>query len=172
MMTISITDDQSSDSFPSMPSDPSLTDRPGVLPVLAERIGYLFAKLHHRWVNASVSALGDAGLGLSALHFGSLAVLASAGPMSQQSLGDFIGKDRTTMVAIVDELEQEGLVERRRNPADRRAYALEVTGSGHRWLEQAGPLLGSCEDRMLATLDASEREQLLGLLQRVLAAPD
>ncbi len=66
--------------------------------------------------------------------------------MSQQTLGELIGKDRTTVVAIVDGFEGEGLVERRRNPADRRAYALEVTRRGTDWLERARPVLYRAED--------------------------
>lgn len=137
-------------------------------PLLAERIGYLLAKLHQRWAAESVDALREAGVGLSGMHFGALSIIDSAGPMSQQSLGEMIGKDRTSVVAIVDELEGEGLVERRRNPADRRAYALEVTRRGTDWLERARPVLLGAEDDLLAGLGADERERLVGLMQRVL----
>ena len=91
--------------------------------------------------------------------------------MSQQALGEYIGKDRTTIVAIVDELEHAGLVERRRNPADRRAYALEVTTKGHDWLARAKPALLAAEDGLLEPLDDAERELLMELLQRVLFEP-
>src|SRR5690349_1433339 len=109
------------------PSPPVETYDPRVREILCGRMGFLFAKLHHRWGNASIEALRDAGLGLAGLHMGALATIERAGPMSQQTLGEFLRKDRTSVVAIVDELEGEGLVERRRNPEDRRAYALEVT---------------------------------------------
>ncbi len=115
-----------------------------------------------------MSLLREAGLGLSGVHFGALSVVESDGPMSQQTLGEYLKKDRTSVVAIIDELEREGLVERRRNPVDRRAYALQMTEKGHDWLAQARPLLSSAEDAMLASLDPTEREVLLGLLQRVL----
>ena len=136
--------------------------------MLAERIGYLLAKLHQRWAAESVDVLRREGVGLSGMHFGALSIVDSAGPMSQQALGELIGKDRTTVVAIVDELEGEGLVERRRNPADRRAYALEVTRRGTDWLERARPALFRAEDELLEGLDPAERDQLIGLLQRVL----
>lgn len=154
-----------------VPPDPETIDGPRILDVLAQRIGYLFAKLHQRWLAESVAVLSEAGLGLSALHFGALSAVKAAGPMSQQVLGEYVKKDRTTIVAIVDELEQMGLVERRRNPSDRRAYALEVTEEGSRWLARAGPLLSAAEDRMLGELDEAEREQLLDLLRRVLFNP-
>ncbi|MBA2522220.1 MAG: MarR family transcriptional regulator [Solirubrobacterales bacterium] len=151
-----------------MTSHPSPSDQADLRDVLAQRVGYLFAKLHQRWVGESVVVLRDAGLGLSGLHFGALSVVESAGPISQQTLGDLLGKDRTTVVAIVDELEAESLIERRRNPDDRRAYALEVTAKGHGWLDRARPVLHAAEDDLLAALSADEREALLEMLQRTL----
>jgi DNA-binding MarR family transcriptional regulator len=139
--------------------------------LLGERVGYLFAKLHNRWAAVSIEVLKEAGVGLSGMHFGALSIVDALGPMSQQALGEYIGKDRTTIVAIVDELEREGLVERRRNPADRRAYALQVTPRGHDWLTRAKPALIAAEGDLLEPLDFAERETLTGLLQRVLFDP-
>ncbi len=144
---------------------------PAVQPMLAERVGFLFAKLHQRWAVESIAVLRDAGVGLSGLHFGALSVIDGLGPMSQQALGEYIGKDRTTIVAIVDELEEDGLVERRRNPDDRRAYALQVTPKGHDWLTRAKPALVTAEDDLLEALDPEERATLMSLLQRVLFGP-
>ncbi len=147
---------------------PTATD---VQPMLAERIGYLLAKLHQRWAAESVAVLREEGVGLSGMHFGALSIIDSAGPMSQQTLGELIGKDRTSVVAVVDDLEGAGLVERRRNPADRRAYALEVTRRGTDWLERARPVLLRAEDELLAGLEPGERDRLIGLLQQVLLGP-
>ena len=136
--------------------------------LLAERIGYLLAKLHQRWAAESAAALREEGLGLTGIHFGALTIVEAAGPMSQQELGEMIGKDRTSVVAIVDDLEGEGLVERRRNPADRRAYALEATRRGEDWLERARPALAGAEDRLLEALGEEERAMLVDGLRRVL----
>ncbi len=151
-----------------MSSQASPTYDPVVHAILCERLGFLFAKLHQRWNGESIAAMREAGLGLSAMHMGALSVVESAGPMSQQVLGEHLKKDRTTIVAVVDELEGEGLLERRRNPSDRRAYALEVTEEGRAWLSEAQPLLTAVEERMLASLDPQERTVLRSLLQRVL----
>ena len=153
------------------PSPPETLD-PRVREVLCARMGFLFAKLHHRWGNASIEALREGGLGLAGLHMAALATIERVGPMSQQTLGDYLRKDRTSVVAIVDELEGEGLVERRRNPADRRAYALEVTDKGREWLRRAQPILSECDDRLLSDLDPEERRVLGELLQRVLLGPE
>jgi DNA-binding MarR family transcriptional regulator len=173
---VSITDDQGSGLIETMssptPSPPPETYDPRVREILCERMGFLFAKLHHRWGSASIEALREAGLGLAGLHMGALATIERAGPMSQQTLGEHLRKDRTSVVAIVDELEGEGLVVRRRNPEDRRAYALEVTDKGRDWIARALPVMSACDERLLADLDPEEQRLLRDLLQRVLFGPD
>ncbi len=134
---------------------------------LANRFGFLFARMHLSCAAHSAEELRAAGLGLSGRHVAALAILEAAGPMSQNELGTTLGKDRTTMVAIVDELEREGLVDRRRNPEDRRAYALLATDAGREWLERAGAVLNVAEERLLGALDCDEREALREMLQRV-----
>ena len=74
------------------------------------------------------------------------------------------------MVAVVDKLENDGLVVRRRNPLDRRAYALEITDKGRRVLGQADELVSKVEHDFLAPLSAVERRALVDLLQRLLGA--
>jgi DNA-binding MarR family transcriptional regulator len=168
---VSIPDDHGSELSDQMSSptpSPLEAFDPAVRDVLCDRMGFLFAKLHHRWGNASSAALREAGLGLAGLHMGALAMVDRVGPMSQQALGEYLQKDRTSVVAIVDELEGEGLVERRRNPEDRRAYALEVTDKGRDWLSRALPVLEETDEDLLGDLDPEERRVLRELLQRVL----
>jgi DNA-binding MarR family transcriptional regulator len=152
-----------------MTPDPPTSDPPKTVDVLTRRLGYLFAQLHLRWGAEAASALNEAGLGeFGGMHFGALSVIDAVGPISQQELGEYVRKDRTTIVALVDDLESAGLVERRRNPADRRAYALQLTEEGHDWLAAAGPALAGAEDRLLRDLDEDERANLVETLQRVL----
>lgn len=142
--------------------------------IVGDRLGFLFAKMHHRCARLSMAVLEEAGLGLTGLHVGALKLIESGGPMSQHAVGSALGKDRTTMVSVIDELERAGLVERRRNPADRRAYALEATAEGRDWLERADAALAGVEEDLLHGLDAEEREALRAMLQRVVfeAPPD
>ena len=86
---------------------------------LADRLGPLLGRAHEAHRVLAQRAL--ASFGLSPKGFGALAVLAAEGPLSQQRLAARQGIDRTTMVAVVDELERVGAVERRRDPDDRRA---------------------------------------------------
>lgn len=92
------------------------------------------------------------------------------GPLSQQRLGAKQGVDRTTTVAVVDELERAGFVERRRDPLDRRAYSLQATAKGRRVVQRAGEATRRAEDEFLAPLTAAERRRLKRLL-RTLVEP-
>ena len=56
------------------------------------------------------------------------------------------------MVAVVDELEAAGFVERQRNPDDRRAYALEATAAGRAWLAEKRGALMAAQDELLSVL--------------------
>jgi DNA-binding MarR family transcriptional regulator len=162
---ISITDNQSRAS--------SRAASPGLPRALAERVGHLLARTNLEMRQDAEQALDQLGLGTAEVecaprHIACLKVIADEGPLSQQALGQAIGLDRTTIVAVVDFLEERGLVERRRNPEDRRAYALEATRKGHGWLDRAWPVLLEAERRYLSPLSASERRQLTELLQRLL----
>ena len=72
-------------------------------------------------------------------HYGMLTRLAAHEGLSQQALGGLIGLTPTRMVFLVDELEQRGLVQRRRNTADRRSYALYRTTQGQDTLRRYKP---------------------------------
>jgi DNA-binding MarR family transcriptional regulator len=102
-------------------------------------------------------------------HFGLLRTIAATEGQSQQSLGDMLQIPKSRMVWLVDDLEQLGLVERRRNPADRRANALFLTAKGRDILETATSVAASHEEALLASLDEDQRRQLTALLSIVAA---
>lgn len=95
--------------------------------------------------------------------------LAANEGLSQQAVGELIGLNSTRMVFLVDELEQRGLVERRRNAADRRSYALYLTAKGRDTLRRVQAAGNSHQDDVGAALTAAERVQLTGLLRRLAA---
>jgi DNA-binding MarR family transcriptional regulator len=78
--------------------------------------------------------------------------------------------DPSTMVALIDELENAALVKRRPHPRDRRAYEVSITPKGHRVLEQARGMATQVEDEVLRGLTAGERRELLTLLRRALSS--
>ena len=100
--------------------------------------------------------------------WGVMAVLDESGPLSQQRLGEMLGVHRTMMVGVIDGLEGAGLVERARNPADRRSYALALTDAGRQALERTTPELFEGESRFLAALSDAERDRLAELLRMLL----
>src|SRR3954468_8841199 len=137
-------------------------------PALAERVGFLVARAHWLFHDGAQEVLSETGEGLGIKHFGALSVIADEGPLSQQLLGERMMVDRTTMVAVIDDLERTGMVTRHRNPSDRRAYALEATDAGRAWAKAALTDLLAVQDEILAPLDDAERKQLTALLQRLL----
>jgi DNA-binding MarR family transcriptional regulator len=97
-----------------------------------------------------------------------LTALAASGPVSQQRLAERLHVNRTVMVAVADALERRGLVERRRDPADRRSYALHVTAHGAAELERLHGEIERADRRMTERLTAAERARLHELLRALL----
>ncbi len=111
-------------------------------------------------------------LGLNFRMWGVLNVLDEEGAITQHALGRCVGIDPSSMVATIDELEDRGLVERRRNPTDRRAHALHLTDAGSETLARGRQLARQAQDELLAPLDAEERTELHELLLRIALAAD
>jgi DNA-binding MarR family transcriptional regulator len=108
-------------------------------------------------------------LNLTPPHAGILRVISQADGLSQQALGETLGMFPSRLVAVLDELQERGLIERRDNPADRRSYALHLTKAGRESLEEIGRITREHEDAICAALDASERARLTGFLVRIAA---
>jgi DNA-binding MarR family transcriptional regulator len=108
-------------------------------------------------------------LGLEPRHAGMLLRLAVSEGQSQQAVGELIGLNSTRMVFLVDELEQRGLVERRRNDADRRSYALYLTEAGWDTVRRVRRVAARHQADLGTSLSEPERAQLTSLLQRVAA---
>lgn len=109
-------------------------------------------------------------LELEPRHVGLLRVVAAAEGQSQQAIGERMRIAPSRMVAFVDDLEQRGLVERKRNPADRRAYALHLTDHGRALLETALAEAATHDEEITAPLSPAEKEQLHALLSKLAAA--
>lgn len=97
-----------------------------------------------------------------------LAYLRERGPVAQQELTDAVCLDSNQSVLLLNELETRGLVERRRDPADRRRHIVEMTTAGLEALAGAEHAQESIEDEVLAALTADERAALAQLLRRAL----
>ncbi len=95
--------------------------------------------------------------------------LAANDGVSQQALGELIGLNPTRIFFLVDELEQRGLVERRRNTADRRSYALYLPAQGRDKLREVQASGSRHQDQIGASLTQAERIQVTMLLHRLAA---
>ena len=91
---------------------------------------------------------------------------AGEGP-PQQALAERLGIPPSRMVALVDHLEDMGLLERRPDPEDRRVRGLFLTRKGRSVLEKAGKIAIDYETQLCAGINRKEREQLIDLLQRL-----
>jgi DNA-binding MarR family transcriptional regulator len=91
----------------------------------------------------------------------------------QQALGQTLMLDANNCVILLNDLDEHGFVERRRDPEDRRRHLVEITAAGERALALAEAKLESLEDQVLGGLDADERAALHDLLAKALAgAPE
>jgi MarR family transcriptional regulator, lower aerobic nicotinate degradation pathway regulator len=95
--------------------------------------------------------------------------LRDHGERSQQALAADLQIDRTNLVGLLNALEQDGLVERRRSPEDRRRHTVALTEAGRERLAQAEFALAAVEDHVLGALTVAEREALHDLLQKATA---
>lgn len=108
-----------------------------------------------------------AAIGLTAPDAGLLRKIASDPGVSQQALAEHLGVMPSRMVALVDELETKGIIERRRSTEDRRNYALQLTERGHQVLRELSRVAAEHEESLCATLSKEERVQLRDLCRRI-----
>jgi DNA-binding MarR family transcriptional regulator len=98
---------------------------------------------------------------------GVLGLLSGRPGLSQQELADVLGMLPSRVVALVDELEQAGYVQRVRDDTDRRRNALQLTDEGKRTLALTGRIARTHEQDICSALSPDEHELLVGLLTRI-----
>jgi DNA-binding MarR family transcriptional regulator len=144
-----------------------VSEKPAGSPADAERPGFAFLLVQLGTHVARQFAEELAPLGVEPRHVGMLTRVAANEGMAQQAIGELIGLNPTQMVFLVDELEERGFVERRRNPADRRSYGLFLTPAGRDMLAQVQAAGRAHQNKLGSSLSAQEQDQLTSLLRRV-----
>ena len=99
-----------------------------------------------------------------------LSTVVRGRPRSQLALAQQLGIDKTVMTYLLDELEAAGLIERRADPADRRARQVLVTPFGSAALDSIGADLDTAEHALLAPLDDAEARAFRDMLERIAIA--
>ncbi|HVV08935.1 MarR family winged helix-turn-helix transcriptional regulator [Amycolatopsis sp.] len=111
---------------------------------------------------------GFAQVGMRGYHYRLLATLEEFGPASQADLGRRSGIHFSDVVAALNELAEQDLVRRDPDPADRRRNVVTITPAGRRKLKRLDRTVEGVQEELLAPLNPEEREQLTGLLARLL----
>jgi DNA-binding MarR family transcriptional regulator len=130
-------------------------------------VGFLLSQLGFVGSKGFATALEP--IGIDPREFLLLRFVAASEGQSQHALAERLGTPPSRMVALVDHLEEAGLLERRPDPDDRRVRTLHLTRKGRSTLERAFKIAIDFETELCSGLDAEEREQLIDLLQKLQA---
>ena len=110
--------------------------------------------------------------GFSLYDYSVMALLADGKCEAQTSIADMLQLDRSQLVGMLDGLEERGLIERRRDPSDRRRHRVTLTAAGERELAKLRAIVKGIEEEFLAPLDTESREILYRLLSRLASYHD
>jgi DNA-binding MarR family transcriptional regulator len=146
-----------------------MADEPKIEPPVPDQpprsVGFLISQLGFFSSKRFAEALEPVGIGPR--EFLLLRFVAASAGQSQQALAERLGVPASRMVALVDDLEESGLVERRSDPDDRRVRGLHLTEKGAKTLERAAQVAIEYEQGLCSSLDGDERDQLIELLQKI-----
>jgi DNA-binding MarR family transcriptional regulator len=137
---------------------------------LAANSGFLLARLGFGFKARAVARLEEEGFELH--DYSILAILAEGVRETQATFADALALDPSRLVALLDSLEERGLIVRQRDPQDRRRHVVSITAAGERELSHLREISRRLEDEFFAPLDAEDRQTFQELLARLAAHND
>jgi DNA-binding MarR family transcriptional regulator len=136
---------------------------------MAVHLGYLLKHVQLRFSELGAAALGP--VGINGREAAVLRAIDNPHPLAQGEIARRMGIDRTTMVALIDDLQARGFVRRRQDPGDRRKNVVELTDVGQDITRQAAKAGQQVEQTFLSPLSAEEAEQFKKTLRALLYHP-
>jgi MarR family 2-MHQ and catechol resistance regulon transcriptional repressor len=117
-------------------------------------------------VKARIDAHQTAG-DLSDSQFGALEMLFHLGPLQQKAIGQKLLVSKSNVVAVIDKLEAQGLVERQRSTEDRRCVFVHLTGKGRDLVQELFPDHAATIVEEMGCLSAPEQKELGRLCRKL-----
>lgn len=137
---------------------------------LSRRPGHLIRRLHQISTHVFTQRVRQAGFDLTPVQFAALDALSANRGVDQARLAELVAKDRATTGAVVDRLEQKGLVARSVSERDKRARVLTLTGEGAALLARLAPVVEDLQREILRGLGDDEYRQFIALAAKVAEA--
>ena len=129
---------------------------------LENHLGYFVRRVQHwifRDVNATLAAVE-----LDVVRYSILETVAANAGVTQIAAAGALGVERARMVALLDDLQEAGLILRQRSVADRRAHALHLTPRGRIVLKKANALVAAHEEKVIRRLGTEAYHRALAAL--------
>jgi DNA-binding MarR family transcriptional regulator len=137
---------------------------------LLAKSGFLMVRLAMGFKARAIAEMEAAGF--SQYHYSVLALLGEQPRKAQAAIADALGLDPSQLVGVLDALEARGLIERRRDPEDRRRHIVALKAKGRTELAKLGKKIDRLEDELFVPLDAQSRKTFHELLLRLAAYHD
>jgi DNA-binding MarR family transcriptional regulator len=155
-------------------NQPLTGDPPRPIQLVAKELalssGYLLARLGLAFKAQATARAEESGFEL--YDYSLLAILGEGARETQATIADALALDPSRLVALLDSLEQRGMVVRQRDPLDRRRHVVSITDTGRKELARLRAIVHQLEDEFFAPLDAASREALHPMLVQLAAQND
>lgn len=132
--------------------------------------GHLIRRLHQISTHVFMTRTREAGFDLTPVQFAALDAIRESPGIDQAGLADAVAKDRATIGAVADRLEQKGLVSRKVNVRDKRARKLSLTDEGEALVAALRPLVEQLQAEILPGLDEKEYQIFIELAAKAARA--